>query len=232
MTINQKSVQSFSKSVMTFCLTGTLALTSASILVHLAGCGDHKGGSETETAEDTAFEKEFLEGKPDVKATFPEAEFAKAKELRNQKLPDSAAKLLLSKLDEAKASARGTTELGKYLVRLNNVLFDSGRDDDAIKYGEIASKLFYAQPLEKRPLPAWFVNIHSYLAQSYDRKKNYAAAERQYLKAIQMTGNATKAEVASAWSKLLYDRLAYCYEAQGKKDKAEQVRREKKSKGL
>lgn len=229
MTINRKSV---SESMMSFCLSGSLVLASASILVQLTGCGGQKGGGDVETPENNAFEKDFLEGKPDLKATFPEAEFAKAKELRTQKLPDSAAKLLLSKLDQAKASARGTTELGKYLVRLNNVLFDSGRDDDAIKYGEIGSKLFYQQPLEKRPLPAWFVNIHSYLAQSYDRKRNYAAAERQYLKAIQMTGNATKAEVSPVWSKLLYDRLAYCYEAQGKKEKAEQVRREKKSKGL
>lgn len=231
MTINRKSV---SESVMSFCLCGSLALASASIIVQLQGCGGPKGGDGEvdKTAENTAFEKEFLEGKPDVKATFPETEFAKAKELRTQKLPDSAAKLLLSKLNEAKASARGSTELGKYLVRLNNVLYDSGRDDEAIKYGEIASKLFYAQPLEKRPLPAWFVNIHSYLAQAYDRKRNYPAAERQYLKAIQMTGNATKAEVSDSWTKLLYDRLAYCYDAQGKKDKAEQVRKEKKSKGL
>lgn len=231
MTINRKSV---SESVMSFCLCGSLALASASIIVQLQGCGGPKDGDGEvdKTAENTAFEKEFLEGKPDVKATFPETEFAKAKELRTQKLPDSAAKLLLSKLNEAKASARGSTELGKYLVRLNNVLYDSGRDDEAIKYGEIASKLFYAQPLEKRPLPAWFVNIHSYLAQAYDRKRNYPAAERQYLKAIQMTGNATKAEVSDSWTKLLYDRLAYCYDAQGKKDKAEQVRKEKKSKGL
>ncbi len=230
MTINRKSTcQSF----LSFCLSGSLALASVSILVQLSGCGGPKEQKETETTpQDTAFEKDFLEGKPDVKAVFPEAEFAKAKELRTKKLPDSAAKLLLSKLDDAKASARGTTELGKYLVRLNNVLFDSGRDDESIKYGEVASKLFYAQPLEKRPLPAWFVNIHSYLAQAYDRKRNYAAAERQYLKAIQMTGNATKAEVSDAWTKLLYDRLAFCYESEGKKDKAEQVRKEKKAKGL
>jgi len=230
MTNNRKNI---SQSLMSFCLSGLLAVASASILVQLSGCGGPKGGdSEVENTETTAFEKDFLEGKPDVKATFPETEFAKAKELRTKKLPDSAAKLLLSKLDDAKASGRGTAELGKYLVRLNNVLFDSGRDDEAIKYGEVGSKLFYAQPLEKRPLPAWFVNIHSYLAQSYDRKRNFAAAERQYLKAIQMTGNATKAEVSDAWTKLLYERLAYCYDVQGKKDKAEQVRKEKKAKGL
>ncbi len=222
--------KNFSQKLMSFCLSGSLALACAYTIIQLAGCG---GGADQEaTQEESKFEKDFLEGKPDVNTAFPEAEFAKAKDLRTQKLPDSAAKLLLSKLDQAKESARGTTELGKYLVRLNNVLFDCGRDDEAIKYGEIASKLFYAQPLEKRPLPAWFVNIHSYLAQAYDRKHQWSQAEKQYLKAISMSSSATKAEVADVWRKLLYNRLAICYENQGKKKQADQVRQEMKSKGL
>ena len=170
------------------------------------------------------FEKTFTEGEPDLTIEFPEEEFAQAKELRKEKKPGTAEKLLLSKLEVARKSSVGTTKLGKYLVRLNNVLFDQGNDRDAIKYGEIAQKIFYDQPLEKRPLAPWFVNIHSYLAMSYNRQLKYEEAEKHFKKAIQVSSNAPKAEVSESWMKLLYSSLADVYKAEGKKDAEMKVR--------
>lgn len=170
------------------------------------------------------FEKSFTEGEPDLTIEFPEEEFAQAKELRKEKKPGTAEKLLLSKLEVARKSSAGTTKLGKYLVRLNNVLFDQGNDRDAIKYGEIAQKIFYDQPLEKRPLAPWFVNIHSYLAMSYNRQLNYKEAEKHFKKAIQVSSNAPKAEVSESWMRLLYSSLADVYKAEGKKDAELKVR--------
>ena len=181
----------------------------------LTGCTK----SEKDVDEAELFEKSFTEGTPDPKVKFPEDEFARAKELRNEKKPDSAEKILLSKLDAAKKSAVGTTKLGKYLVRLNNVLYDQGDFRDAITYGEIALKIFYAQPLEKRPLAPWFVNIHTYLAWCYEAQTKFDKAEEHFLKAIQFSSSAPKAEVSDTWMKLLYMGLARTYKAQDKKDK-------------
>lgn len=181
--------------------------------------------TEKEVDEALLFEKSFTEGTPDPKVKFPEDEFAKAKQLRKEQKPDSAEKILLSKIDAAKKSAVGTTKLGKYLVRLNNVLYDQGDFRDAITYGEIALKIFYAQPLEKRPLSPWFVNIHSYLAWSYESQVKFDKAEKHFKKAIQYSSSAPKAEVSDKWMKLLYQGLARTYKNQDKKEKWLKVRK-------
>ena len=179
-----------------------------------------------EVDESVLFEKTFTEGEPDLKVEFPEDTFAKAKDLRKEKKPQTAEKLLLNKLDQARKSSVGTTKLGKYLVRLNNVLFDQGKDEDATKYGEIALKIFYAQPLEKRPLAPWFSNIHSYLGMSYDRLAKYPEAEKHFLKAIKVSSAAPKAEVSETWMKLLYSGLAGVYKKQNKKEQELKVRQQ------
>lgn len=176
--------------------------------------------------EAVLFQKTFTEGVPDPKVEFPEEEFAKAKELRKEMKPDSAKKLLLSKLEAARKSSVGTTKLGKYLVRLNNVLFDQGDDPDALKYGEIALKIFYDQPLEKRPLAPWMVNIHSYLAMSYDRQGKFDEAIKHYQKALQVSHGAPKAEVSENWMKLLYNSLAEVYKKTDKKEAEMKVRKQ------
>ena len=142
-------------------LRAPLSLTlSAFIVTGLVGCG---GGGETTgpTDDKKEFQDSFIQGAPDPTKTFPEAEFAKAKELKNEHKLDTAEKLLLSKLDDAKVAARNTTQLGQYLVRLNNILYDEGKDNDATKYGEVAVMIFNNQPMEKRPVAPWYVNIHS-----------------------------------------------------------------------
>jgi tetratricopeptide (TPR) repeat protein len=179
--------------------------------------------------EDKAFEESFTKGEPDLKIEFPEKEYINAKELRAQKKSQQASKLLLSKLEDARMAGRGTTRLGLYLVRLNNVLYDSAQDRDAIKYGEIAVAIFRDQPLEKRPMAAQFVNVHSYLGFSYERLGKWAEAERNYLKAIQVASGAPKAEVSQNWIKLLYDHLAIAYKAQNKPEFEKKVREQMKT---
>jgi tetratricopeptide (TPR) repeat protein len=166
----------------------------------------------------------FCKGEPDRSVSFPEAEFAKAKELQKQKKLDSAQKLLLDKLEDARVSARGTTQLGQYLVRLNNIMFERGNDSQAVRYGEIALKIFYDQPIAKRPIAPWFVNIHSYLGMSYERLGKYKDAEKQFQSAIRIATNAPRAEVADEWMRLLYQRLAACFDAQKKPEQAKKVR--------
>lgn len=179
--------------------------------------------------EQKKFEESFTKGEPDPKVEFPEQEYAQAKELRNQKKSQQAIKLLMSKLEQARLAGRGTTRLGLYLVRLNNVLYDDARDREAIKYGEIAVAIFRDQPLEKRPMAAQFVNIHSYLGFSYERLSKWQEAERNYLKAIQVAAGAPKAEVVPSWTRLLYDHLAMAYKAQKKTDLEKKVREQMQS---
>lgn len=182
--------------------------------------------------EKKAFQDTFIVGTPDVTVTFPEAEFAEAKKLKDARKFDSAEKLLMSKLDDAKVSARGTTQLGQYLVRLNNILFEEGKDKQAIQYGEVAEIIFYNQPIEKRPVAPWFVNIHSYLGMSYERLHDYANAEKSLKKAISIASGAPKAEVQPSWIKLIYQRLAAVYDAQKKKKEADLVKEQIKKLNL
>ena len=202
----------------------TLALSCLLTLTFvLTGCTPQT----TEKAKpdpNQAFIDSFCKGEPDMTVTFPEAEFAKAKELQKQKKLDSAQKLLLDKLEDARKSARGTTQLGQYLTRLNNIFFERGNDTQAVKYGEIASKIFYDQPLTKRPIAPWFVNLHSYLGMSYERMGKYKEAELEFQKAIRIATNAPRAEVADDWMRLLYQRLAACFDAQKQPEKAKKVR--------
>jgi len=174
--------------------------------------------------EKQAFMDSFCKGEPDLTVTFPEAEFAKAKELQKGKKLNTAEKMMMDKLEDARISARGTTQLGQYLVRLNNILFEQGKDQQAVKYGEIAQKIFYDQPIAKRPIAPWFVNVHSYLGMSYERMGRYKDAEKQFQSAIRIATNAPRAEVADSWMNLLYQRLAACFDAQKKPDQAKKVR--------
>lgn len=201
------------------CKLAILVVAAMLLCTSISGCS-----SPEVVDEQKKFEESFTKGEPDPKQEFPEKEYAEAKELRAQKKSQQASKLLLSKLEEARVAGRGTTRLGLYLVRLNNVLYDDARDRDAIKYGEIAVAIFRDQPLEKRPMAAQFVNIHSYLGFSYERLGKWQEAERNYLKAIQVAAGAPKAEVSQSWTKLLYEHLAMAYKAQKKLDLEKKVK--------
>ncbi|MBZ0188081.1 MAG: tetratricopeptide repeat protein [Candidatus Obscuribacterales bacterium] len=206
------------KSSTTVCLSLTLILC---FCFTSFGCAQKKAVLDS---DGTLYEKTFTEGEPNLKVEFPEDAFEKAKVYMDESKYLMAEKILMNKLDDAKEAGRGTVRLGKYLVRLNNCLRNQGKDSEAIKFGEIALKIFYNQPLDKRPLAPWFVNIHSYLALSYDRQSKYDKAVEHYLKAIQDAAAAPKAEISPLWMKLLYEQLAGCYEKQNKKEAAEKIR--------
>lgn len=199
------------------------ALSCLLVLVFmLTGCSPEKKVEQSNAEQ--VFMDSFCKGEPDLTVTFPEKELAQAKEMHKQKKVNTAEKLLMEHLEDARVSGRGTTQLGQYLVRLNNILYDEMKDKEAVKYGEVAQKLFYDQPLAKRPIAPWFVNLHSYLGMSYERMGKFKEAEKQFQSAIRIATNAPRAEVADAWMKLLYDRLAACFDAQKKPEQAKKVR--------
>ncbi len=190
------------------------------VLFVLTGCQPE---TEIPIDADQAFVEGFTKGTPDPDTPFPETEFAQAKQFRADHKLYTAEKLLLDKIEQAKTSAVGQTQLGQYLVRLTDILHDQGKDIEAIKYGEIALKIFYNQPMEKRPIVATFVNVHSYLGFSYERQRRYAEAEKHLLKALSLASSAPRAEVSDKWVGLLYNRLAEVYRAQKKNDQAQKV---------
>lgn len=193
----------------------------------LTGCAPEKQADQSNSEQ--AFIDSFCVGDPDMSVTFPEKELAEAKQLHKEKKYNTAEKILMSHLEDARNAGRGTTQLGQYLTRLNNILYDESKDSEAVKYGEIAQKLFYAQPFSKRPIAPWFVNLHSYLGMSYERMGKFKEAEKQFQSAIRIASTAPRAEVADAWMKLLYDRLAACFDAQKKPEQAKKVRESWKS---
>ena len=155
------------------------------------------------------FESQFIEAEPDKSVMFPQEAFDQAKYLRQEKKFAAAETLLKKHLTEARKSAAGKPALGKYLVRLNNVLFDQAKDGEAIVFGEIACKIFDRQPEEeKKNLTNWNAAAHSYLAMSYDRRNHLSLAEKHYARAIDYAGRTD--EVSEAWKKLLKKGMATC----------------------
>lgn len=191
-----------------------------SLLFVLTGCNPEV---EVPIDSDQAWVESFTQGTPDPNTPFPESEFAQAKQLKNERKLYTAEKLLLDKIEQAKSSARGQTELGRYCVRLANVLHEEGKDVEAVKYGEIAVRIFYAQRMERRPITTAFINIHTILGLSYERMRRYADAEKHLLKALSLASSAPRAEVSDMWLALLYNRLAEVYKAQKKMDQAKKV---------
>lgn len=186
----------------------------------LTGCSPE---TETPIDADQTFIEGFTKGTPDPNTSFPESEFAQAKQLRTEKKLYTAEKLMIDKIDQAKASGVGQTQLGRYLMRLQCILHDEFKDVESIKYGEIALKIFYAQPMEKRPIAANFCTVHTYLALSYERQRRYAEAEKHFLKALSLASSAPRAEIPDPWVNMLYSRLAATYRAQKKTEQAQKV---------
>ncbi len=157
----------------------------------------------------TVFESQFIEAKPDQSVMFPQEAFDQAKYLRKERKFSAAEALLKNHLAEARKSSAGKPELGKYLVRLNNVLFDQAKDGEAIVFGEIACKIFDRQPEEvKKELVNWNAAAHSYLAMSYDRRNHLSLAEKHYARAIDYADQTDS--VSESWKKLLKKGQATC----------------------
>lgn len=165
-----------------------------------------------------SFEKPFLEGTPDTATQFPTKAFDDAKSLKASD-PKKASQLLTDNLAQAIKAGCGTEQLGKYLVRLNNVLFAQGTDFAAIAYGEVAQKIL-ARQSAPNVIPS-LVNVQSYIAMSYDRQAYKALKEKNlelykdltakskenYSKAISLAQKAPAGTIGSAWSQTIQSGL-------------------------
>ncbi|MEZ4486694.1 MAG: tetratricopeptide repeat protein [Cyanobacteriota/Melainabacteria group bacterium] len=147
----------------------------------------------------------FLSGNPDHSVEFPDKAYETSRDLRMAVKPNDAERVLLESLDKARKASPGQERLGKYLVRLNNVLFDQGKDGQAIFYGEIACRIFDSQPESAQAdLSAWNAGIHSYLAMSYERRHQFTLAEKHYQRALEYARQASsRGKVNGAWIKLI-----------------------------
>jgi hypothetical protein len=201
-------------------LTSALTLPFA-----LSGCSDPSTTTTTTATTDTspakpavafpgekAFvtpeeEKAYVENAPDTSVKFPEDEFVRGRKLRDQLKAAEAEKVLKSKLDDAVKSAAGQTKLGQYCVRLNNVLHMQGKEKEALKYAILAGHIFYKQPVEKRPLPLWFFNVHLHQGLGYKKLRIYPDAEKQLRKAINFAASAPAGQVDWHWHRLCYMEL-------------------------
>ena len=148
-------------------------------------------------------EHDFILGEPDKSVSFPDDAFAQAKVFQKEKSLEEAEDLLITNLENARVAGRGTSKLGKYLIRLNNVLFARGKDKQAIKYGEIGVKLIALDLKNRDALIGWLVNGQSYLAMSLDRLKKYDKAIEQYNEVIELAESAPKGKVSAQWIKTL-----------------------------
>lgn len=148
-------------------------------------------------------EHDYLMGEPDKDVQFPQDAFEQAKVLKKEKKLDEAADLLLLNLDKARKAGRGTTKLGKYLLRLNNILFRQGKDKKAIKYGEIGLKLITKDYKNAEQLSGWMVNGQSHLAMSFERQGKLKNALKMYSESIESATQAPEGKVSKTWLKFL-----------------------------
>ena len=148
-------------------------------------------------------ERDYILGNPDASVRYPQEAFDLAGQLKSQRKFSDAEGILLDHLNQARKAAPGTDKLGQYMVRLNNVLFDGGKDDLAIKYGEIASKILNKNFYRSKDSIGWLVNIESYLAMGYNRKHQYKEAVQKYTDAIKLAETAPSGKVSSSWIETL-----------------------------
>ena len=148
-------------------------------------------------------EHDYIIGEPDRKREFPIEAFKKAKELKNEKNLKEAESVLLENLEAARIAGKGTTRLGKYLLRLNNVLFALGKDEKAIKYGDIGVKLIAKDYKDAGELSGWLVNGQSHLAMSFQRQGKLKEALKMFNAAIETANQAPEGKVSSVWLEFL-----------------------------
>ncbi|MBU6455292.1 MAG: tetratricopeptide repeat protein [Cyanobacteria bacterium REEB67] len=149
----------------------------------------------------------FVNGTPDNAVKFPEDNFVKGREnLLALKFSDSE-KVLKDGLDAAVKSSAGQTKLGQYCIRLNNVLYEEKKYKEALKYGILASKIFYKQPPEQRPVPLWFFNAHMHMGFCYQYLGIYPEAETQLRKAINVAASAPAGQIDWKFHRLCYFEL-------------------------
>lgn len=173
-------------------------------------------------------QKRFVDNAPDNTVKFPEAEFQEGRKCLEQQKPADGERALKSKLDDAVKSAAGDSRLGQYCVRLNNNLFAEDKHKEALKYNILATRIFYKQSPERRPLPFWFFNVHLYQAMGYKKLRLFPQAEKQYRKAINIAAGAPNGQINWNWYRLCYLELIDTLLLEKKKPEAEQVKKDLK----
>ena len=146
-------------------------------------------------------EQDYAGGLPDERVKFPSEVFEKAKELKSQKRYVEAEEIMLANLDQARRSSRGTPMMGKYLIRLNNILFDLGKTDESISAGEIGARILAKS--DSSELITWKVNGESYLGFAYQRKRDFPRAVQKYREALRLAGQAPTGTITPAWMETL-----------------------------
>jgi tetratricopeptide (TPR) repeat protein len=185
----------------------------------------------------------FVDGTPDHSVKFPEENYVNGRKLLvAQKFADSE-KMLKDGLDAAVKSSAGETKLGQYCIRLNNALYQEGNAlsldwkskqaekyyKDSLKYGILASKIFYKQPPAQRPMPLWFFNVNMYMGFSYKALKDYNEAEVHLRKAINVAASAPPGQEDWPFHRLCYLELIDTLKKHNKIPQAKQLQDELKA---
>ena len=105
--------------------------------------------------------------------------------------------------DAVKSSA-GETKLGQYCVRLNNAYFYEKNYEKSLKYGILASKIFYKQPPAQRPMPFWFFNVNMFMGFDYKNINKYPESEAHLRKAINVADSAPAGQEDWPFHRLCY----------------------------
>ena len=170
----------------------------------------------------------FVNGTPDNAVKFPEDAFVKGREdLLALKFADSE-KVLREGMDAAVKSSAGQTKLGQYCIRMNNALYEEHKYKEALKYAILASRIFYKQPAEQRPVPLWFFNANMHEGFCYKYLGIYPEAEKQLRKAINVAGSAPAGQVDWRFHRLCYIELFDTLNKDHKAGEAKQVKEEMK----
>jgi len=126
--------------------------------------------------------QQYISNEPNAAGKFPQAELKQASDLSQKGDYKKAEEILTKNLDAAVKAPGSKLELAKYLVRFNNVLFHTGKDEDAVMYGRIAAQILDdPQYADDKAIVAWRANLHSFLAMSADRQSLNDVPARAYL---------------------------------------------------
>lgn len=153
--------------------------------------------------------QKYIANAVDSSVTFPYDAFEQAGQLKNGRNLDRAEAVLKERLDSAVKASAPKTELAKYLVRLSNVLYDRGKDEETILWASIAGNILNTST-DSSLLP-WKINARSYMAMSFERlaaretlgrKALLASSAAMYESAIRLS-SAAGSNINDKWRKLL-----------------------------
>jgi tetratricopeptide (TPR) repeat protein len=162
----------------------------------------------------------FVDGTPDHTIKFPEENYVNGRKLLVALKYDDSEKILKEGLADAVKSSAGETKLGQYCVRLNNALYYEaqklfGKGDgpkpkytakyqESLKYGILASRIFYKQPPAQRPMAPWFFNVNMFMGFSYKALGRFKEAEAHLRKAINVAASAPTGQEDWPFHRLCY----------------------------